>query len=114
MDKNRPVGDGVVTGFGKIDGRTVFLYSQDFTVIGGSLGDRHASKITKVMDLAMKAGAPFIGLADSGGARIQEGVGSLSGYAEIFFRNVMASGVVPQLTLILGPCAGGGPSILRR
>lgn len=107
MEKNRPVGDGVVTGFGKIDGRTVYLYSQDFTVIGGSLGDRHAAKITKVMDLAMKAGAPFIGLADSGGARIQEGVGSLSGYAEIFFRNVMASGVVPQITLILGPCAGG-------
>ncbi len=107
MEKSRPVGDGVVTGFGKIDGRTVYLYSQDFTVTGGSLGLRHAAKITKVMDLAVKAGAPFVGLADSGGARIQEGVGSLSGYADIFYRNVQASGVIPQITLILGPCAGG-------
>ena len=107
MDKNRPFGDGVVTGHGRIDGRLVYLFAQDFTVFGGALGDAFAWKICKVMDLAMKAGAPVIGLNDSGGARIQEGVVSLGGYAEIFFRNVLASGVVPQISVILGPCAGG-------
>jgi propionyl-CoA carboxylase beta chain len=107
MDKRRFAGDGVVTGHGTIDGRTVFVFSQDFTVFGGSLGEMHANKIVKIMDLAMKVGAPVIGLNDCGGARIQEGVISLGGYAEIFFRNVMASGVVPQISAILGPCAGG-------
>ena len=107
MDKKRVPGDGVVTGHGAIDGRTVFVFSQDFTVFGGSLGEMHAAKIVKVMDTAMKVGAPVIGLNDSGGARIQEGVISLGGYAEIFFRNVLASGVVPQISAILGPCAGG-------
>jgi propionyl-CoA carboxylase beta chain len=107
MDKRRFAGDGVVTGYGTIDGRTVFVFSQDFTVFGGSLGEMHANKIVKIMDLAMKVGAPVIGLNDCGGARIQEGVISLGGYAEIFFRNVMASGVVPQISAILGPCAGG-------
>lgn len=107
MDKKRIPGDGVVTGHGTIDGRTVFVFSQDFTVFGGSLGEMHANKIVKIMDLAMKVGAPVIGLNDSGGARIQEGVISLGGYAEIFFRNVLASGVVPQISAILGPCAGG-------
>jgi acetyl-CoA carboxylase carboxyltransferase component len=105
-DKRIP-GDGVVTGYGTVDGRTVFVFSQDFTVFGGSLGEMHANKIVKIMDLAMKVGAPIVGLNDSGGARIQEGVISLGGYAEIFFRNVMASGVVPQISAILGPCAGG-------
>jgi propionyl-CoA carboxylase beta chain len=100
-------GDGVVTGSGTINGRLVFVYSQDFTVFGGSLSERHAQKICKVMDNAMKVGAPVIGLNDSGGARIQEGVASLGGYAEVFQRNVLASGVVPQLSLIMGPCAGG-------
>ncbi len=107
MDKRRIAGDGVVTGYGQIDGRTVFVFSQDFTVFGGSLGEMHANKIVKIMDMAMKVGAPVIGLNDSGGARIQEGVISLGGYAEIFFRNVLASGVVPQISAILGPCAGG-------
>ena len=107
MDKKRIPGDGVVTGHGTIDGRTVFVFSQDFTVFGGSLGEMHANKIVKLMDMAMKVGAPVIGLNDSGGARIQEGVISLGGYAEIFFRNVLASGVVPQISAILGPCAGG-------
>ncbi|MHB8586182.1 MAG: acyl-CoA carboxylase subunit beta [Thermoplasmatota archaeon] len=107
MDSTRPPGDGVITGQGRIEGRPVFVFAQDFTVFGGSLGLAHASKITKVMDLAMKAGAPVIGLNDSGGARIQEGVDSLGGYAEIFFRNVVASGVIPQISVILGPCAGG-------
>ncbi len=107
MDKRRIAGDGVVTGYGNIDGRTVFVFSQDFTVFGGSLGEMHANKIVKIMDMAMKVGAPVIGLNDSGGARIQEGVISLGGYAEIFFRNVLASGVVPQISAILGPCAGG-------
>jgi acetyl-CoA carboxylase carboxyltransferase component len=107
MDAKRVPGDGVVTGHGTIDGRTVFVFSQDFTVFGGSLGEMHASKIVKIMDTAMKVGAPVIGLNDSGGARIQEGVISLGGYAEIFFRNVLASGVVPQISVILGPCAGG-------
>jgi len=101
------LGDGVVTGHGEIDGRTVFVFSQDFTVFGGSLSEAYAEKICKVMDLAMKVGAPIIGLNDSGGARIQEGVVSLGGYAEIFLRNVLASGVVPQISVILGPCAGG-------
>ena len=107
MDKKRIPGDGVVTGHGTIDGRTVFVFSQDFTVFGGSLGEMHANKIVKIMDMAMKVGAPVVGLNDSGGARIQEGVISLGGYAEIFFRNVLASGVVPQISAILGPCAGG-------
>ena len=101
------LGDGVVTGHGEIDGRAVFVFSQDFTVYGGSLSEAYAEKICKVMDLALKVGAPIIGLNDSGGARIQEGVVSLGGYAEIFLRNVLASGVVPQISVILGPCAGG-------
>jgi propionyl-CoA carboxylase beta chain len=105
--KERFLGDGVVTGHGTIDGRLVFVFSQDFTVFGGSLSEAYAEKICKVMDLAMKVGAPVIGLNDSGGARIQEGVVSLGGYADIFLRNVMASGVVPQISVILGPCAGG-------
>ncbi|HET7685505.1 MAG TPA: acyl-CoA carboxylase subunit beta [Candidatus Limnocylindria bacterium] len=107
LDDERYLGDGVVTGYGTIEGRTVFVYSQDFTVFGGSLSEAHAEKICKVMDLAMENGAPIIGLADSGGARIQEGVVSLGGYADIFLRNTLASGVVPQLSIILGPCAGG-------
>ena len=107
MEENRILGDGVVTGYGKIDGRMVYVFSQDFTVFGGSLGWKFAEKVCKVMDLAMKNGAPLIGLNDSGGARIQEGVISLGGYAEIFFRNVMASGVIPQISAIMGPCAGG-------
>jgi acetyl-CoA carboxylase carboxyltransferase component len=107
IDAQRYLGDGVVTGFGRIDGRLVFVYAQDFTVFGGSLSEAHAEKICKVMDLAMEAGAPIIGLSDSGGARIQEGVVSLGGYADIFLRNTLASGVVPQISLILGPCAGG-------
>src|SRR5467141_1777346 len=101
------LGDGVVTGWGRIDGRIVYVYSQDFTVFGGSLSEAHAEKICKVMDLAVKNGAPVIGLNDSGGARIQEGVVSLGGYADIFLRNTLASGVVPQISAILGPCAGG-------
>jgi acetyl-CoA carboxylase carboxyltransferase component len=107
LDKERYLGDGVVTGHGRIDGRTVFVYAQDFTVFGGSLSEAHAEKICKVMDLAMANGAPIIGLSDSGGARIQEGVVSLGGYADIFLRNTLASGVVPQISLIMGPCAGG-------
>lgn len=107
MDRKKVPGDGVITGHGTIDGRNVFVFSQDFTVFGGSLGEMHANKIVKIMDTAMKVGAPVIGLNDSGGARIQEGVMSLGGYAEIFFRNVLASGVVPQISAILGPCAGG-------
>ena len=99
-------GDGVVTGSGRIDGRLVYVYSQDFTVFGGSLSEAHAEKICKVMDLAVRNGAPIIGLNDSGGARIQEGVVSLGGYADIFLRNTLASGVVPQISVILGPCAG--------
>jgi propionyl-CoA carboxylase beta chain len=105
-DKKIP-GDGVVTGYGTVNGRVVFVFSQDFTVFGGSLSEAHAEKISKVMDHAIKVGAPIIGLNDSGGARIQEGVASLAGYAEIFERNVMASGVVPQISVIMGPCAGG-------
>src|SRR5205809_3262815 len=100
-------GDGVVTGSGTINGRLVYVFAQDFTVFGGSLSERHAQKICKVMDMAMKVGAPVIGLNDSGGARIQEGVASLAGYAEVFQRNVLASGVIPQISLIMGPCAGG-------
>ena len=100
-------GDGVVTGSGTINGRLVYVFAQDFTVFGGSLSERHAQKICKVMDMAMKVGAPLIGLNDSGGARIQEGVASLAGYAEVFQRNVLASGVIPQISLIMGPCAGG-------
>ena len=100
-------GEGVVTGYGKVDGRTVFVFSQDFTVLGGSLGKMHAQKIAKVMDLAVKTGAPIVGLNDSAGARIQEGVDSLSGYGEVFYRNAVYSGVVPQISAILGPCAGG-------
>jgi Acetyl-CoA carboxylase, carboxyltransferase component (subunits alpha and beta) len=107
MDKNRPWGDAVVTGHGKIDGRDVFVFSQDFTVFGGSLGEVMAEKICKVMDMAAKVGAPVIGLNDSGGARIQEGVVSLGGYGDVFARNVRCSGVIPQISVIMGPCAGG-------
>lgn len=107
LDQQRFLGDGVITGWGTIDSRLVYVYSQDFTVVGGSLGEAHAAKICKVMDMAMKNGAPLIGLNDSGGARIQEGVSSLGGYAEIFLRNTMSSGVIPQIGIIMGPCAGG-------
>ncbi|MBI3520275.1 MAG: acyl-CoA carboxylase subunit beta [Bacteroidetes bacterium] len=107
LENEQYLGDGVVTGYGTINGRLVYVFSQDFTVFGGSLSETHAEKICKVMDLAMKNGAPFIGLNDSGGARIQEGVVSLGGYADIFYRNVRASGVIPQLSGIMGPCAGG-------
>ncbi|MGC1951722.1 MAG: acyl-CoA carboxylase subunit beta [Gammaproteobacteria bacterium] len=107
MERTRIPGDGVVTGHGTINGRLVFVFSQDFTVFGGSLSETHAEKICKIMDHALKAGAPVIGLNDSGGARIQEGVASLAGYAEVFQRNVDASGVIPQISLIMGPCAGG-------
>jgi propionyl-CoA carboxylase beta chain len=107
MQDNKVPGDGVVTGYGMINGRLVFVFSQDFTVFGGALSEAHAEKICKVMDQAMKVGAPIIGLNDSGGARIQEGVASLGGYADVFQRNVLASGVVPQISLIMGPCAGG-------
>jgi propionyl-CoA carboxylase beta chain len=107
MEDERYLGDGVITGHGRIDGRPVFVYSQDFTIFGGSLSEAHAEKICKVMDLAVENGAPIIGLSDSGGARIQEGVVSLGGYADIFLRNTLASGVVPQLSLVMGPCAGG-------
>ena len=107
MEKKKVLGDGVVTGYGKVHGRLVYVFSQDFTVFGGSLGWKFAEKICKVMDMAIQNGAPVIGLNDSGGARIQEGVVSLGGYAEIFFRNVMSSGVIPQISAIMGPCAGG-------
>jgi propionyl-CoA carboxylase beta chain len=107
MEKKKIAGDGVVTGYGTIEGRTVFVFSQDFTAFGGSLGEAFAKKVCKIMDLAMKTGAPVIGLNDSGGARIQEGVASLAGYADIFLRNVLASGVIPQISVIMGPCAGG-------
>ncbi|MBM3382328.1 MAG: acyl-CoA carboxylase subunit beta [Betaproteobacteria bacterium] len=107
MEKQKVLGDGVVTGCGKVNGRDVYLFAQDFTVFGGSLSEMHAKKICKVMDLAVQNGAPVVGLNDSGGARIQEGVASLGGYAEIFYRNTLASGVVPQISAILGPCAGG-------
>jgi propionyl-CoA carboxylase beta chain len=105
--ETRPMGDGFVTGFGRIDGRLVYVFAQDFTVFGGSLSETNAQKICKIMDLAMRNGAPVIGLNDSGGARIQEGVASLAGYADIFLRNTLASGVIPQLSAVMGPCAGG-------
>jgi acetyl-CoA carboxylase carboxyltransferase component len=107
MEKQKIPGDGVVTGYGTIDGRLVFVFSQDFTVFGGALGEMFGEKVTKIMDLALEAGAPVIGLNDSGGARIQEGVASLGAYGEIFYRNVIASGVIPQISAIMGPCAGG-------
>ncbi|MCR8827126.1 acyl-CoA carboxylase subunit beta [Pseudosulfitobacter koreensis] len=107
MEKQKPAGDGVITGWGTINGRMVYVFSQDFTVFGGSLSETHAQKIVKIQDMAIQNGAPVIGINDSGGARIQEGVASLAGYAEVFQRNIMASGVVPQISLIMGPCAGG-------
>ena len=107
LEDNRPYGDGVVTGWGTVDGRTVYVFSQDFTVFGGSLGLAHAQKIVRVMELALENGAPIVGLNDSGGARIQEGVAALGGYADIFLQNTLASGVVPQISAVLGPCAGG-------
>ncbi|MDJ1008820.1 MAG: acyl-CoA carboxylase subunit beta [Paracoccaceae bacterium] len=107
MQMERPAGDGVVTGWGTVNGRLVYVFSQDFTVFGGSLSETHAQKICKIMDMAIQNGAPVIGLNDSGGARIQEGVASLAGYAEVFQRNILASGVVPQISVIMGPCAGG-------
>src|SRR5437762_1836686 len=107
MERTRPDGDGVVTGYGTVDGRRVFVFSQDFTVFGGSLGEVNAQKICKIMDLALSTGAPVVGINDSGGARIQEGAASLAGYGYIFERNVRASGVIPQISVILGPCAGG-------
>jgi len=107
LDQQRPLGDGVVTGYGRVEGRLIYLFAQDFTVFGGSLAEAHAQKICKIMDLAVRNGAPIIGLNDSGGARIQEGVVSLGGYADIFYRNTRSSGVVPQISAILGPCAGG-------
>ena len=107
LEKTKFLGDGVVTGYGTVNGRLVYVYSQDFTVLGGSLAEAHAEKICKIMELAMKNGVPIIGLNDSGGARIQEGVVSLGGYADIFYKNTKASGVIPQLSAIMGPCAGG-------
>src|SRR5947207_2903319 len=107
LAEQKVLGDGVVTGWGRIDGRLVYVFSQDFTVFGGSLSEMHAAKIVKIMEMAMKNGAPVIGLNDSGGARIQEGVLSLGGYADVFLLNVLASGVVPQISAIMGPCAGG-------
>ena len=107
MDKSKPYGDGVITGWGTINGRMVYVFSQDFTVLGGSVSATHAQKICKIMDMAMQNGAPVIGINDSGGARIQEGVDSLAGYGDVFERNIMASGVVPQISMIMGPCAGG-------
>src|SRR6201997_2457287 len=107
IDRHKIPGDGVITGYGTVNGRLVFVFSQDFTVCGGSLSEAHAEKICRIMDQAMNVGAPVIGLNDSGGARIQDGVASLAGYAEVFQRNVLASGVVPQVSLIMGPCAGG-------
>src|SRR5882724_5593123 len=107
MAEQKVYGDGFVTGYGRIEGRLVFVFAQDFTVFGGSLSEANAAKIVKIMDMAMKTGAPLIGLNDSGGARIQEGVMSLAGYADIFLRNTLASGVIPQISAIMGPCAGG-------
>jgi acetyl-CoA/propionyl-CoA carboxylase carboxyl transferase subunit len=107
MEDNKVPGDGVVTGWGEVNGRKIFVFAQDFTVFGGSLGEAHAEKICKIMDMAVETGAPVVGLNDSGGARIQEGVDALGGYAEIFWRNTNASGVVPQISVIMGPCAGG-------
>ena len=108
MDKGEKIpGDGVVTGWGTVNGRTVYVFAKDFTVFGGSLSETHAAKITKIQDMALRNGAPIIGLFDAGGARIQEGVAALGGYGEVFQRNVLASGVIPQISLIMGPCAGG-------
>ena len=107
MDKTEVPADGVITGYGSINGRKVFVYSQDFTVIGGSLGEMHAKKICKILDMALSYGCPVVGINDSGGARIQEGIDSLAGYGEIFFRNTKASGVIPQILAVMGPCAGG-------
>ncbi len=107
MELQETPGEGVVTGHGTIDGRLVFVFAQDFTVIGGSLGEMHAAKIVKVQEMALKMGAPIIGINDSGGARIQEGIDALAGYGDIFFNNTMASGVIPQISVIMGPCAGG-------
>ncbi|MGH6676794.1 MAG: carboxyl transferase domain-containing protein, partial [Xanthobacteraceae bacterium] len=107
METQKIAGDGVVTGFGTVNGRTVFAFAKDFTVFGGSLSETHAQKIIKIQDMAMRARAPIVGLFDAGGARIQEGVASLGGYGEVFKRNVLASGVIPQISVIMGPCAGG-------
>ena len=107
MADNKIAGDGVVTGYGTVNGRTVFVFAKDFTVFGGSLSETHAQKIVKIQDLAMRARAPIVGLFDAGGARIQEGVAALGGYGEVFQRNVLASGVIPQISVIMGPCAGG-------
>ncbi|MFZ1313617.1 MAG: carboxyl transferase domain-containing protein, partial [Chitinophagaceae bacterium] len=107
MENQKYYGDGVITGFGTVNGRLVYVFAQDFTVFGGALSETHAEKICRIMDMAMKSGAPLVGLNDSGGARIQEGVRSLGGYADIFYRNVQASGVIPQISAIMGPCAGG-------
>ncbi|HRF10351.1 MAG TPA: carboxyl transferase domain-containing protein, partial [Xanthobacteraceae bacterium] len=107
MEKTKVPGDGVVTGWGTVNGRQVFVFAKDFTVFGGSLSESHAQKITKIQDLALKTRAPIIGLFDAGGARIQEGVAALGGYGEVFKRNVIASGVIPQISVIMGPCAGG-------
>ena len=107
MDKKKVIGDGVITGYGKIHGRTVFASSQDFTIGGGSLGEAQAMKICRVMDMALEMKAPYISVNDSGGARIEEGIDSLAGYAGIFYRNTIASGVIPQISVIMGPCAGG-------
>jgi len=107
MDQQHFYGDGVITGYGTVDGRLVYAYAQDFTVFGGALSETHAEKICKIMEMAIENGVPLIGLNDSGGARIQEGVRSLGGYADIFYRNVQASGVIPQISAIMGPCAGG-------
>src|ERR1700690_4427600 len=107
MAEQKVYGDGFITGYGRIEGRLVFVFAQDFTIFGGSLSETHAEKIVKIMDMAMKNGAPVIGLNDSGGARIQEGVVSLGGYADIFYRNTRASGVIPQISAVMGPCAGG-------
>ena len=113
MDKTVAPGDGVITGFGQVNGRPAYAFAQDFTVIGGSLGEMHAKKITKLQDMAMRMGAPLVGINDSGGARIQEGVDSLSGYGEIFFRNTLASGVIPQISVLVGPSAGGAVVLAR-
>ncbi|MDR0875584.1 MAG: methylmalonyl-CoA carboxyltransferase, partial [Clostridiales Family XIII bacterium] len=107
MAKTHAPGDGVVTGYGQINGRLVYAYAQDFTVLGGSLGEYHANKIVKVQEMALRMGAPIVGLNDSGGARIQEGVAALSGFGKIFYNNTISSGVIPQISVILGPCAGG-------
>src|SRR5450432_3673586 len=107
MEKTKIPGDGVVTGWGTVNGRTVYVFAKDFTVFGGSLSEAHAQKITKIQDMALKNGAPIVGLFDAGGARIQEGVAALGGYGEVFQRNVLASGVIPQISVIMGPCAGG-------